>query len=325
MATTEDGWHSLDDGFEVFTTTWKPTGETLAKMVFLHGFSDHSHRYYSFFPTLASRGIEVLSFDQRGWGRSVTKPSQRGLTGPTSLVMSDITSVLSAQLPSPVPLFLMGHSMGGGECLTYACTGPPHILSHIRGYLAESPLIALHPAAEPLKLTVTAGRLAARVMPHYHMVQKLNAKNLCRDPQVAADWVNDELCHDTGTLEGLAGMLDRGIDLNSGKLTLKESAGEGGHAKVWVGHGTADLVTHCGASRKWVEALEVQDKEFKAYDGFYHVLHAEPGEDQMRFAKDVGDWILARSGKTNEQQGTSTGKLGTPRDTLEDHESRSKL
>ncbi len=188
--------------------------------------------------------------------------------------MSDITSVLSAQIPSPVPLFLMGHSMGGAECLTYACTGPSHILSHIRGYLAESPLIGLHPAAEPFKLTVMAGRLAAKVMPRFQMLQKLNEKNLCRDPQVAADWVNDDLCHNTGTLEGLGGMLDRGIDLTNGKVTLKENAGEGGHARLWIGHGTGDLVTNCEASKKWVEALEVQDKEFKAYEGFYHVCES---------------------------------------------------
>ncbi|KAI9724886.1 MAG: hypothetical protein M1812_000162 [Candelaria pacifica] len=239
--------------------------------------------------------------------------------------MSDISSVLSSQIPSPVPLFLMGHSMGGGECLTYACTGPSHILSKIRGYLAESPWIGLHPAAEPLKLTIIAGRLAARLMPHYHMVQKLNEKTLCRDPQVAKDWVNDELCHNTGTLEGLGGCLDRGIDLNSGKLTLEESAGEGGVARIWVGHGTGDLVTNCEASRKWVEALKVQDKEFKAYEGFYHVLHAEPGEDHVRFAKDVGDWVLARSAKSSEQQATSTGNPDFPGDTPEDPESRSKL
>jgi acylglycerol lipase len=75
---------------------------------------------------------------RRGWGRSVTKPAERGDTGPTSQVLDDITSFIKTLIPSPVPLFMMGHSMGGGETLCYAAQGPEEVRKHIRGFLLES-------------------------------------------------------------------------------------------------------------------------------------------------------------------------------------------
>lgn len=90
----------------------------VAKLVFVHGFSDHIGRYYDFFPSLARAGIAVFAFDQRGWGRSVRKPAEKGLTGPTAQVHSEMAAFIESVVPAEpagAPLFVMGHSMGGGE------------------------------------------------------------------------------------------------------------------------------------------------------------------------------------------------------------------
>lgn len=206
-----------------------------------------------------------------------------------------------------IPLFLMGHSMGGAEILQYAARGPREVRSQITGYVAESPYIALHPSAQPSRFTVVVGRLAAKIVPNRPMVQKLESKWLCRDPVVCKEWAEDPLCHDTGTLEGLSGMLDRADELNRGLVIIREG-------RVWVGHGTEDRVCSFDATRGWFERLGVQDKDFKPYDGWYHkrertperieaesananlsIVHAEPGEDKITFANDIADWMLARA------------------------------
>ena len=219
------------------------------------------------FPSLASRSIEILAFDQRGWGRSVQHPSQKGLTGPTTTVLDDISSVLqglvSIAKEKNIPLFLMGHSMGGAEVLQYAARGPPEIRSQIRGYITESPYVALHPSAQPNRMTVIVGRLVSRVMPKRQMLQKLQPQWVSRDDTVQKEWAEDPLCHDTGTLEGLAGMLDRAHELDTGLVVAKEGS-------FWIGHGNGDRVTSYDASKRWFERLEVEDKEYKTYEGWFH-------------------------------------------------------
>ena len=200
--------------------------------------------------------------------------SQRGLTGPTSTVLEDIASMLRNLQPlakeKHAPVFLMGHSMGGAEILQFAARGPTELRSQIRGYLAESPYLALHPSSQPSRFTIMAGKLAAKVFPKRQMVQKLDSKVLCRDSVVCQEWVEDDLCHDTGTLEGLAGMLDRGNELDKDLVVVREGAGEGGLTRILIGHGNKDRVTSFEASKKWFERLQVKDKEFTTYDGWYH-------------------------------------------------------
>lgn len=200
----------------------------------------------------------------------MTTPAARGSTGPTALVLDDITSILRAQLPSAVPLFLMGHSMGGAEVLYYAVYGPPDVKRHIVGFLAESPWIALDKATQPSKALVMASRLAARIFPKRQMVQKIEAGLVSRDKDVCQEFEKDELCHDMGTFEGFAGMLARAADLDNGLAAPADGTEEGHQYRIWVGHGSGDRVTSYVASERFLNRLAVTDKEFKAYDGWFH-------------------------------------------------------
>lgn len=296
--TTSEGTFTTDDGVELYSKTYAPsTTPPKARVVFVHGFSDHSNSSYNvLFSYLAQQGITVYAYDQRGWGRNVKVASDRGNTGPNSRIMDDLTCFIR-HLPgseNEIPLFLFGHSMGGGIILWYSAHGPAEIKSRIRGYLADAPFIKLHPTGMPWKSTVILGRLMSKVLPRHQLVQKFDAQWMCRDEEVVKDWVNDELCHDTGTLEMLAAMLDRAGDLEEGRAVVKDGLGEGGKTRLWIGFGTADRVLSYEACKNWFVQLQVDDKEFRSYEGFYHKLHAEPNDDKWKFAKDVSEWILNR-------------------------------
>lgn len=293
---------------------------TVAKLVFVHGFSDHINRYYDFFPTLARAGIAVYGLDQRGWGRSVRKPSDKGLTGPTTQVLSDLVSFIthvhssSPASPSPsgdVPLFVMGHSMGGGEVLTLLSTpeyaAPGGVVGKVRGWLLEGPFLGFDPRDRPSWLKLHAGRLAGRFLPHRQLVNPIPVEWLTRDRDAQASIAADPLCHDTGTLEGLAGFMDRTAGLAEGRLRLQVAAhnrggseGRAGNIRsLWVGHGDKDRTAWFEACRGWYDAYAtgVEDRTFKVYEGWLHQLHAEVGREQ--FYEDVRDWILARSGASS--------------------------
>ena len=61
-------------------------------------------------------------------------------------------------------------------------------------------------------------------------------------------------------------------------------------------HGTGDQVTSFDASKHWIERQEdILDKTFKLFEGGSHGLHCDLPDNRSVFAKEVGDWILARS------------------------------
>ena len=75
-----------------------------------------------------------------------------------------------------------------------------------------------------------------------------------------------------------------------------------------VGHGTADQICEYQACRNWYGSVDVKDKEMRVYEGWFHKLHAEPGDDKVRFAGDVSKWILERCDPIAEDQATAEAK-----------------
>ncbi|KAF2154553.1 alpha/beta-hydrolase [Myriangium duriaei CBS 260.36] len=300
--TITEGTSKLDDGFEVYTKTWKASPEQ-ARVLFLHGFSDQCNNYEDLFPYLASRGITIYGFDQRGWGRSVPTKAHRGLTGPTERVLADVSCMLKpiiSDASASTPVFLMGHSMGGAEALTYSSLDPDHLLHRIRGTVVLAPLIALHPSTRPYGITVALGRIAAKLMPRFQMVNHLDASFLSHNEEKNKQWLDDELNHDTGTLEGMGGMLDRGAALEEGQYRLEEGKHEGGKTRILVVHGNADRINEYSVSKKWTEQYcAAQDKRFWELDGWYHNLHCEPELEMFR--AEIADWMLSRSGNLKGQ------------------------
>ncbi|RFU74423.1 alpha beta hydrolase [Trichoderma arundinaceum] len=287
--TTAEGKFKVGD-VSLYTKTWTPTGPIVAKVIFVHGFSEHINRYNDFFPKLAEQGIQVFAWDQRGWGRSVTKPAEKGLTGPTSRVVADVAAFIQEKLPSDVPVFVMGHSMGGGEVLTLAGDAQhKQLVGQIRGWILEAPFIGFSVGEEPSTLKVFLGRLVGRLLPKQQLKHVVPPEHLSRDQAVVDSIKNDELCHNTGTLEGLASLLDRTAVLSAGGVKL----GADVHS-LFLTHGTNDMTCSHDAAMKFLkDQAAVEDKEAKSYEGAYHQLHADHCKDE--FTKDVVEWILKRS------------------------------
>lgn len=276
MVVEKEGTFEVGGAQSLYTKSWLPDGPTKAKLIFTHGFSDHVNRYGAFFTALAQRGVAVHGFDQRGWGRSVRKPAEKGLTGPTSQVLADIVAFLKPHLEGQESVFVMGHSMGGGQVLTLLGEQQyeDSVLKKVRGWLLESPFVSFSPEEQPSWFKILAGRLAGRLLPHHQLVHKITPENLTRDPAVVESIKKDDLMHDTGTLAGLSGLLDRTTALAKGSVRPRK----GGVVKaLWIGHGTRDKTTLFDAAKKYFDECtgDVEDREFRAYEGWYHQLHAD--------------------------------------------------
>ena len=246
----------------------QPSSEPFAAAVFLHGFSDHCNRYNTLFEPLAAAGLLVHSFDQRGWGRSAPAKADRGVTGPREQYLADVAAVIRAQLAAwpGLPLFLMGHSMGGQGTLLFAARGPAEVRARLAGYVALAPWIQLPPQTQPSWLKLKAGFAAQRLLPRFQLVSKLSPDFQSHDAKANHDWDVDPLCHDTGTLEQFAGCLTVADELHGGKIVIEDADG----MHLFLGHGTDDKCTSCDATKTFAERRQVQDTLLKLYEGSYH-------------------------------------------------------
>ncbi|KAH8697745.1 putative alpha/beta hydrolase [Talaromyces proteolyticus] len=306
----EEGSLVLPDGTKLYTKTWKTKEKPRAIIAFYHGFSDHSNSWFQFFPTLASSGFEVHALDQRGWGQSSASDRKlRGDFGTTDVVMADLHFFLQSVVPftqeGSIPLFLMGHSMGGMNVLYYSLNpespyytaqsstpATPTSQVKLSGVVSIAPLVAVHPTTQPPKIVELLGRVAVKVLPKVTMVQAIDAKWVSRDPVVVESIRKDAvLSHKTGTLEALNAMLGRGAWLDALHKNPHSIAAEDNIPPIWVGHGTADKITWFDATKRLMDNLKIKDKTFKVYEDAYHKLTNDTEEVVEEVTGHIVTWI----------------------------------
>jgi alpha-beta hydrolase superfamily lysophospholipase len=110
-----DGFTTAD-GVVLPLRSWLPAAQPRAVILGLHGFNDYAHVYRDAGPWWAERGIATYAYDQRGFG-AAPRP---GIWPGTKTLQADLIDAARAvRTRHPgVPLFLMGHSMGGAVVMT---------------------------------------------------------------------------------------------------------------------------------------------------------------------------------------------------------------
>jgi acylglycerol lipase len=268
--------------------------------VFVHGFAEHIGRYQHFHPLLAARGIAVFTFDQRGFGltgQDTTGHNTKGSTyGKTSWKdqMGDIEWAVkhTQELYQGVPIFLMGHSMGGGEVLGFATQGDngaqKYTVDALAGVIATSPLLEqTTPASKFVKWM--GGKLAA-IMPYMLIPAAVKAEYISHDAEVNAAYLNDPLVKQAGSLKGLHDML------TWGETILHTRAAQWPEKlPLLLVHGTEDKISSHKASQAFQDKLSATKKKFSLYAGGFHELHNEPDGVKDKLAQEIIAFIEEHS------------------------------
>jgi len=265
---TELGWTSSDGGF-LFARSWSTEGPSKAVLGIVHGLGEHSGRYQSVAEAFQTMGIGVVSYDQRGHGRTGGKlPSFETLS-------SDIPQLLVAMDAfGNAPKFLFGQSLGGGLVLHHAiATKPP-----VRGVIACSPLLAT--ATEPPRWKLVLARLLRKLWPSFTLDSGINPRDLTHDPEEVQRYLNDPLVH-----HRISAALGWSM-LQAGHWTLAH-AGELSLPTLLM-HGTQDRITSHAASRQFAsDAGELCT--LRLWEGLYHDLHFEFNRGEVLAC--IRDWI----------------------------------
>ena len=122
------------DGTELPLQSWGDLENPDAVILALHGMGDYANAFMELGEQIGPKGIAIFAYDQRGFGRS---PSRPFWAGAASMVndASDVLTLLRARYPDK-PVYLLGNSMGGAVAIITAAT---------RGHLMDG-LVLVAPA-----------------------------------------------------------------------------------------------------------------------------------------------------------------------------------
>ncbi|KAI0687103.1 lysophospholipase [Cytidiella melzeri] len=289
-----ESWVAGVDGHRFYTRTYAATFPT-AIVLFVHGFAEHVGRYEHVHVKYPARGITVFSFDLRGYGRTALDAANKangGGYGKTSwkVQMQDIEffgRYLEKEYHG-VPLFLMGHSAGGGQALAYFTrpTAPPspEATKLFKAVICSSPCITLT-NPKPRIIRWIGGKLAL-VTPYLLIPADVGVENLSRNPVANEASAKDPLIKSRGSLRGLDDMLTGGENLlaEDYKRWPKD-------LPILFIHGTGDRITSHKATEEFYNKINCTDKKLSLYDGAYHeIVHEVDGLSERLF-DDCVSWI----------------------------------
>ena len=264
MKEEEFHWETTD-GLEIYGRYWAPENDIRGVVCLVHGMGEHCSRYTHLGKFLVDDHIALISFDQRGHGKSEGK---RGHTPSYELLMQSIDDLLNkaGEFFPETPVVLYGHSMGGNLVLNYALKRKPQI----KGVIASSPWLKL--AFEPPAIQVKLGELVNKIYPALTQSTKLDANTISRIPEEVKKYEQDPLVHDKVSTMFFISVTEQGewaIE-NASKLELP----------LLIFHGTGDQLTSYQATKGFAERV-TGDITFKLFEGAYHEIHNDLDQKEL--------------------------------------------
>ncbi|KAF7351007.1 Hydrolase-4 domain-containing protein [Mycena sanguinolenta] len=298
--TYSEAWLAGPQSTQFYTRTYRAdASESKAVIVFIHGFVEHIGRYTQVHPVLAAHGFNVFTFDQRGFGKTALDEEHKSTSsayGKTSGEdqMDDIQWAIDhAKKEFPgLPVFLSGHSMGGGEVLNFSVR---RHTSELAGVIASSPLIRQAKSSIFDHAARAAGGLAAELFPYTPIPTPLDYNALSHDTIYTNMCKNDVLAKLEGTLRGVLDMLNWGEAL----LTVSNYKKWPNKLPILFVHGSADQITSHDATKEFHDKIIANDKQMNFYVDGFHELLQEPAHRE-KLVNDEIAWMEAHLSKTFE-------------------------
>jgi acylglycerol lipase len=275
--TSQDGTFRGARNLAIHWRAWLPDSEPRAIVVIAHGAGEHVGRYEHVAPRLTADGYAVYAVDHRGHGRS---QGPRALIDRLDRAVADLDSlVLLAAADHPgLPLFLLGHSMGGTIAVSYAIAHQ----DRLTGLILSAPLAALEAAPAPMRV---AARLLSVLAPRLPLFA-IDATLVSRDPAVVEAYEKDPLVYHgklpVRTVAELAGVIER-FPESAAAIKLP----------TLIMYGTADLLCPPEGSVMLGERIGSSDKTLIPYEGLYHEILNEPEQDQV--LDELSAWLAAHA------------------------------
>lgn len=272
-----EGTFSGFDGTRLFFR-WARPEQPRGTVVVVHGLAEHSGRYGALADAVVAGGFGYYGYDLRGHGQS---EGRRGDVRRFSDYVADLELFLgeAGRREGNLPLFLLGHSLGGIVAVLCALDQP----SGLAGLIASSSVFRLR--APPSRVALIGARLLSWIAPRLRVANGLRPEQLSTDPGVVAANRADPLVQRDVTVRWVVEFFhnySRAIE-GAGNLSLPLLVLQGGD----------DQIAAADGARLFFESAGSTDKTLRIYPGLWHELFNEPPEDRRPVVGDLLDWLRA--------------------------------
>ena len=262
----------------IYFQSWQPAKPPRASVIIVHGLGEHGGRYAHVARRLVKTGCVTYALDHRGHGQS---EGPRVLIRNFQHLMDDIDQMVErVRREHPgMPLFLLGHSMGGALSLG-------HALRHgekLSGLMLSGPAVALDGAPPLLK---PISKCLSAVAPRLGLFS-IDFKLITRDRHAVADFVADPLNYHGKMPVATLAEIVRFVEWLPTVLSMLK-------LPLLLMHGENDQLAGVSGSRRVYEQVSSKDKTLKVYDGLFHEIFNELPVDRARVLNDMVSWVDER-------------------------------
>lgn len=250
---------------------WEATGTVKGIFVVVHGAMEHHGRYGWLITMLQTSGYHVIAGDLPGQGLSTR--SQRGHINSFNEYIEEVSIWVEEAMKEGVPIYLLGHSMGGLTVIRFLQeTDYP-----IAGVILSSPCLGLA-KYPPVPLNAISVGLNW-IKPNLKIASNISIEDTSRDEDIIERALNDSLYVQKVSVRWYRELI------KSMKLAF-DKAGQLPNVPLLVMQGGDDKIVDKYAVRKWFNSLNTEERMYKEWRDCYHELFNEPErEDIFRFTE----------------------------------------
>lgn len=269
-------------GRKLKTFTWKPAGDVKGLVFLSHGYAEHLVPYYSELAE-AGRGRDLLVFglDHVGHGESegerVMVRDMDEFTGPVIQLCQEMVDTWPG-----LPLFIIGHSMGG--LITLLTSLSPDV-PKLQGMVLMGPLVKPDPATVS-RFQIFLAKVASKVLPSFQ-IGGLETDLVTSDPDEREKINKDELHHHGG----IKAMM--GFTLLQAMTSLEQNFANVNTPYLMI-LGSEDKICNIEGSKEFHRMSGSEDKTYTEIKDGYHHLFIEKEDIRKNTFTESYDWIMKR-------------------------------